>query len=1728
MINNIHPLTAIVDTGADVCLSKRKVVSLLKKPVILPTSLIMNDVQGHAIPYDGLIHLPLQLDDFTIVEHDFIVVPDEIAYRGDLLIGLDFLGKFKVQICWASKLINIAGCQIPLITEGKAQSIRPITIKNNINEQQNCFDYHSIEAEENLIGENYFFEDTVVKETFEEDVMTSCWIDDESPQQSAHKLRRMNEYERPQRMRELREDLKLKRENTVIAAPYVNANPLDLEEEFNREDSFELRNIGMATPYDAEIIFELSNSRMATPFEAGIVLDSKDIVAATPYEDVDLLGLEKGFELEKQREIGANVVATPSEVIEANVVATSSREIGANVVATPSEEIEANVVATSSREIGANVVATPSEVIEANVVATSSKEIGANVVATPSEVIEANVVATSSRVIGANVVATPSEVIEANVVATSSREIGANVVATPSEEIEANVVATSSREIGANVVATPSEEIEANVVATSSRVIGANVVATPSEEIEANVVATSSKEIGANVVATPSIEIGANVVASPSTGAPEKFYERDKNDWKQIEEKVPRSIRIGLITKGIEDYEEIKELCEVPVNAPEHQQHQQEHTFRDKEDLTKSDEINNQDATSTNFVTLLDDIKIPPRSQAVCQGALSKRALSQCIVIEPLDEKFYDVLTTRVMCINEAIIPVRMANITERPITLEKGTIIGKCCETINADEEIKKENCTVRKITIKETKEELQKLLTTLTYPEENEEEKQMFENLIAEFTDIFRNPDQRLTCTSKVNHRIITENVPPISRRPYKVPFHRKDILNKEIQTLIDNDIIQESQSPWSAPAILIEKKRHPGEDPEFRLCIDYRELNKITKPDFFPLPILQDTLDQLQGASLFSIMDMASGYFQIEIQPEDREITGFSTPYGHYEFKRMAMGLRNAPSTWQRLMYNVFNGLVGTECLVYLDDVIVFSSNNIQEHIERLRNVFIRMRESNLKFKPTKCNFLLKEAKYLGHIISAEGCRTDPAKIKAVEHYPRPKSAKEIKAFLGLCGFYRKFVPKFAALAKPLTTLTKKDTNFEWKEEQQLAFDQLRTALMNPPILKYPDFTRPFILVTDASGIAVSAILAQKYTIEHPISYASRILKDAETRYSTIERELLAIVWAVKHFKAYLIGKPFTIYTDHRPLKYLFSVKDPNSRLARWAMCLMEFDFEIEYRPGKRNHVDSFTRLDYSSILMEEEIEVKTITTKLPYCEPVINNMDEIKNYQKNDHDVQRGLKTGEYYLDQDGVCHKPREELQRHEPIVIPRPLRYRIIQLHHDTPWTAHGGAKKTTKLIQQNFFWKGMTTDVKKYCQGCHSCNLRKHQPKPSPDMQKMPVPCGIWGLVSLDIVGPLHITTTGNRYILTCMDYLTRYPECIPLPDMKAKTIARAFVTNIVLRHGTPRMLLTDCGTQFLSELFQEMCRILGIEKIQTSPYRPSTNGVIERMHHVLKTMLSHYISEEYIEWDEMIPFVVMAYRNRVHESTKETPFFLMHGRDMELPFHTLLNPTRVRYNFDEHYPSELMARMQHALQTAGYNLERNNQLRCDKRNKKTKYQHYQQGDKVYLFTPAVKGKKLASKFYPKWSGPYRVITQTGPVNYLIKEIGKTKELLVHESRMKPWRTNLPSKSEEEEEELELPTRKPTRDSEISSEEDEGERKIEKRILEDLDGLQRLFTFEEETSSEEEEEEANQAEEEVEIEESSDDEDDDEEEENGQPHPYHTRSKGRAPEHPWVLRKRI
>lgn len=504
-----------------------------------------------------------------------------------------------------------------------------------------------------------------------------------------------------------------------------------------------------------------------------------------------------------------------------------------------------------------------------------------------------------------------------------------------------------------------------------------------------------------------------------------------------------------------------------------------------------------------------------------------------------------------------------------------------------------------------------LQKITSLLRIDHLNKEEKSSLLEICHDFSDIFYVEGDQLTFTDAVMHEIHTNSSLPINTKSYRYPEVHKEEVNQQINKMLTDGIIEPSNSPWNSPVWIVPKKLDASGKRKWRIVIDYRKLNEITIGDSFPLPNISDILDQLGHSKYFSIIDLTSGFHQIRMSSEDAPKTAFSTPSGHYQFQRMPFGLRNAPATFQRLMNTVLMGIQNIRCFVYLDDIVVFA-DNLENHNKRLVEVFERLSRFNLKIQPDKCEFMRREVMYLGHLITEQGVKPDPAKVKAVSQYPVPTCPKDIKAFLGLAGYYRRFIKNFSSLSKPLTSLLKKDVNFVWSSKQQDSFEKLKSALCLEPVLQYPDFTKTFYLTTDASNFAIGSVLSQgQPPSDLPIAYASRTLNRAEGNYSTTEKELLAIVWSVKHFRPYLYGRKFVIMTDHKPLTWLFNVKDPGSRLVRWRLTLEEYDYDIIYKPGKINHnADALSRISIPEI--SPESNCKEIACSSPFLSANINHV------------------------------------------------------------------------------------------------------------------------------------------------------------------------------------------------------------------------------------------------------------------------------------------------------------------------------------------------------------------------------------------------------------------------------------------------------------------------------------------------------------------------------------
>lgn len=449
--------------------------------------------------------------------------------------------------------------------------------------------------------------------------------------------------------------------------------------------------------------------------------------------------------------------------------------------------------------------------------------------------------------------------------------------------------------------------------------------------------------------------------------------------------------------------------------------------------------------------------------------------------------------------------------------------------------------------------------------------------EKLLSDYQDVFSQGDHDIGRTDKVTHGIHTTCPAPIRQRPRRSPIGQREEVEKQIQDMLDRGIIKPSASPWSSPVVLVSKK-----DGSKRFCVDYRALNKHTVKDSFPLPRIDESLDYLAGAKYFCTLDLAAGYWQVPLDEDAKLKSAFVVPGGLFQFEVMPFGLCNAPSTFERLMEAIFRGLQWKTLLIYLDDVIVFGST-VEEVIERLEAVLVRLRDAKLKLKPKKCHLFQTEVLYLGHVVSSNGISTDPAKTDSVRNWPTPTNPTDIRSFLGLASYYRRFVKKFSDVVKPLTALTQKNQPFVWTPECETAFQTMKERLTTSPILAYPQIGVPFVLDTDASNYGIGAVLSQeKEGKEVVVAYASRTLSKVEQNYCVTRRELLAIVVFLKHFRHYLYGHDVLVRTDHGALRWLMNFKNPEGQVARWLEVISQYRLTLEHRPGRvHSNADGLSR-------------------------------------------------------------------------------------------------------------------------------------------------------------------------------------------------------------------------------------------------------------------------------------------------------------------------------------------------------------------------------------------------------------------------------------------------------------------------------------------------------------------------------------------------------------------
>ena len=754
-------------------------------------------------------------------------------------------------------------------------------------------------------------------------------------------------------------------------------------------------------------------------------------------------------------------------------------------------------------------------------------------------------------------------------------------------------------------------------------------------------------------------------------------------------------------------------------------------------------------------------------------------------LLEEKDSRKIPVRVARdLVCPNSNNVPVRLLNVESTSVTVYKNTQIATMEQIGEGIDEHTINISTIESHKLLEEKKQMLWSIVERCGKDLSEEQRRAFFHLLITYADVFAMSKMDVGRTGKLKHSIFTGNATPVRQSTRRIPVHRRDEVQKMLKDMLRDDIIEPSNSPWASPIVLVRKK-----DGSVRMCIDYRKLNAITQKDAFPLPRIDDTLDILSGSKWFSTLDLISGYWQVEVAKEDRDKTAFCTQEGLFEFKVMPFRLCNTPATFQRLMNLVLAGLQWSSCLVYLDDIIIVGST-FEEHMERSKAVLERLRKAGLKLQPLKCRFFQQEVQYLGHVVSKHGISTDPSKIEKVIQWPFPCSKKEVQQFLGFAGYYRRFIRDFSTTARPLHKLAERSCSFNWTEECEQSFNQLRLSVTSAPVLAFPDFSKTFTLDTDASSTGIGAVLSQVHDdgSERVIAYASRLLSKSEQSYCVTRRELLAVVHVLHYFRPYLLGKGFVLRTDHGSLTWLTHFREPEGQLARWLERLQEYDFRVVHRQGKKHtNVDVLSRLPCRQCGRENhdstEIELG-VSDEIVAAIQVIGNRDakELLQFQLNDPvvgPILRAKQIGEKPTD-NAVKQNPKgrrlqqiwEQLVLKNGLlfrkfesqdgtssylqwVVPSSLQKEILDELHGGTQSGHLGEEKTLSRLKERFYWPGQWNNVRNWCNTCATCATRKSVgAKNRAPLQTIRAGYPMQ-VVAVDILGPLPESDGGNSYIL-------------------------------------------------------------------------------------------------------------------------------------------------------------------------------------------------------------------------------------------------------------------------------------------------------------------------------------------------------------------------------------
>lgn len=743
----------------------------------------------------------------------------------------------------------------------------------------------------------------------------------------------------------------------------------------------------------------------------------------------------------------------------------------------------------------------------------------------------------------------------------------------------------------------------------------------------------------------------------------------------------------------------------------------------------------------------------------------------------------------------------------------------------------------------------------------------------------------------TCVLSHVVDVGTAKPIKQRHFPVSPAMEKLIYAELDRMLEMDVIEESDSAWSSPIVLVRK---PG---KVRLCLDSRKLNSVTVRDAYPLPNIDGILSRLPRAEYITSLDLKDAFWQIPLDKSSKDKTAFTVPGRPlYHYKVMPFGLCNAPQTMSRLMDKVVPVSLKAEVFVYLDDLLIVS-DSFERHLLVLRELARQMRIAGLTINVEKSKFCVREVRYLGHLIGDGIIQTDPDKISPIVEFPVPRSVKQIRRFLGMSGWYRKFIRNYASVTAPLTDLLKSNRKFSWNEEAQKAFEELKTILTTAPVLHSPDFSQPFYIHCDASHTGIGSVLVQKTAEgeEFPIAFMSKKLNQAQRNYSVTEQECLAAMLSIKKFRAYVEGHEFTVITDHASLKWLMSQTDLNSRLARWALKLQGFSFRIEHRKGSQNVVpDALSRVNTEDLSEFLELEL----SELNECGLFIDLDSEHFKSPAYIELLDKVRASGDVTPDiriMDGFLYRRTEHCSGEQlqddlawKLWVPREMVRVILDKAHGSHQSAHGGIAKTLERIRRFYFWPNLVSDVRDYVNACETCKVTKH---PNfvmrPPMGKTTETSRFFQKLYIDFLGPYPRSKSGNIGVFVVLDHFSKFCFLKPIRKFTTDAVIKYIEGELFHTFGTPEIIVSDNGSQFKSKQFNELLGKYGVHHVYTAVYSPQANAS-ERVNRSVLSAIRAYVKNDQSTWDEYLSSINCALRSSLHDSIGTTPYYMAFGQHM------------------------------------------------------------------------------------------------------------------------------------------------------------------------------------------------------------------------------------------------